>query len=160
MLGTRYGYFDHCYSSLQINRCSSCLGSNGAFRFNLSPRIWAKSVGLCSTFGHVDLPFKLICNFCFAFVSKCPSSNLNSTMLISKHWDCFLFLLALCKEHPMGNPTSCSNCQHYMLDPVLDGLWLGPSHLMFSFLLQILKLGGGHFSLFIIHYFCLDQNVR
>ena len=27
---------------------------------------------------------------------------------------------------------------------------LGPSHLMFSFLLQILKLGGGHFSLFII----------
>ena len=31
---------------------------------------------------------------------------------------------------------------------------------MFSFLLQILKVWGGHFSLFIIHYFFQNQNMQ
>ena len=38
--------------------------------------------------------------------------------------------------------------------------WFGPSHWMFSFLLQILKVWGGHFSLFIIHYFFQNQNMQ
>ena len=51
------------------------------------------------------------------------------------------------------NKNEYHNLGNERLKKILMSVWQGPrgpSHLMFSFLLQILKLGGGHFSLFII----------